>query len=225
MTRRICPLLLFLAPLAFGQLESNTVTVTATQNLSVQPDQVVFSVSVTSGISTSLSDVLTAVQSAGITSANFTGISSSLTGIIVPVPTPVNQPAQPGGVIAPTIQWNFVLAAPFATMKATITTLTGLEQSISQNNSGLSLSFSIQGTQVSQQLQQSQVCPLSDLLASAQSQAQKLANVAGMSIGAILAMSSVTSSAPAAGTAILGIVSTSYIAPPVCSMTVKFALK
>jgi len=34
-------------------------------------------------------------------------------------------------------------------MKATVTTLTGLQQSITQNNSGFSLSFSVQGTQVS----------------------------------------------------------------------------
>ena len=55
------------------------------------------------------------------------------------------------------------------------------------------MSFSIVGTQVSQQLAQSQTCSLSGLIAAATTQAQNLAAASGFTLGAILAMSSSTS--------------------------------
>ena len=212
--QRIGCLALLISAVAFGQLPSNTVTVTSSRTLNVQPDQIVFNVTVASGIGTSLTSVLAALQPAGITAANFSGVS---TGTF-----------SPGVVQMAAVQWSFTLPVAFAAMQATVTALTSLQQSITQNNSGLTLSFSVAGTQVSQQLQQMQVCPLSDLLSDAQAQAQKLAHVAGFSVGSVLAMSSSTLDTAVSGNssvAELGIASpTIYSAPPVCSMTVKFSL-
>ena len=67
---------LLFSPLAFGQLDSNSITVTASRNASLQPDQAVFAVSVQSGISASLDDVLAALQGSGITAANLSSVSS-----------------------------------------------------------------------------------------------------------------------------------------------------
>jgi hypothetical protein len=51
-------LVTFLASVAaLAQMETNTVTVSASQTLTVQPDQVLFAVIVTSGIGSSLTDV------------------------------------------------------------------------------------------------------------------------------------------------------------------------
>jgi len=75
-----------------------------------------------------------------------------------------------------------------------------------QNNSGLTLSFSIGGTQVSPQLQQMQTCSVADLLSDARTKAQQLANAANLFLGTVLAMSSLTPSAPP------------------CLLTVKFAV-
>ena len=101
-------------------------------------------------------------------------------------------------------------------MKDTINLLTGLQASIAKNNSGLTLTFAVQGTQVSQQLQQSQTCALSDLISDAQTQAQQLATAAGLGVGNILAMSGPTT--PAVGDA------RNLAFPSACSLTVKFAL-
>lgn len=88
-----------------------------------------------------------------------------------------------------TFQWNFTLAAPLANLSATIGSLTKLQQTIAQNNSGLTLTFSVNGTQVSQQLQQSQSCSNADLIADATAQAQKLAAAAGLTLGPIRELS------------------------------------
>ena len=224
MVKRLSIFMLFLcAPLAFGQLDSNSVTVTASRSTTQQPDQVVFAVVVQSGLGTSLDDVVAALRSLGITAANLSGVGSGgqLIGVISPTPPQM---------IAPMIQWVFALPVPIAKMKDTASAIAGLQKSIAQQNNGLTLSFNVQGTQVSPQLQQSQVCPIPDLLADATAQAQKLAAAAGLSLGVVLAMSSATSvpSGAISGSPLfgsIGFVSASSVSfPSICSMTVKFAL-
>lgn len=194
----------------FGQLDSNSVTVTASRNATLQPDQVVFSVRVESGLNTSLDDVLTALAGSGITQANFTGINTSqvvFTGNVQP---------QSG------IEWLFSLPAPLAKIKETVVTLTTLQQNIAKQRKGLAMNFSVQGTQVSPQLQQSQTCSITDLLADARAQAQKLASAAGFTADTILAMSSVTeTSVPTAIAALSSVLLPSSVP---CTLTVKFNL-
>jgi hypothetical protein len=190
-------LLLTSAAFAFGQLDSNSVTVTSSHNTAPLPDQAVFSVTVTSGSGTSLTDVVSALQGSGITLANLSGVttlsSGSPTGIGIPPPGPFTPP----------LYWTFTLVVPLANTMATVAMLTGLQQTVPQKNSSLTLSFSIQGTQVSQQLLQSQPCVISDLLTDARAQAQTLAASGGRILSGILALSSATSG---------------------CTVTVKFAL-
>jgi len=205
---------------AFAQLDSNSVTVTATRSTTPQPDQVLFGVTVQSGLSTNLDDVVAALHGSGITAANFAGVSMAPNLVFT------GGPQLPPTVMAPPLQWLFALPAPLAKIKDTIATLTALQKSIAQQNSGLTLSFSVQGTQISAQLQQSQACPISDLLADAQAQAQKLAGAAGLSLGAVLAMASGTSASGSAGSVVAyaALLSAPPVLPTVCSMTVKFAM-
>ena len=206
-------------PLAFGQLDSNSITVSVSNNANLQPDQAVFSVTVQSSITSGLDDVLGALQGSGITAANFTGVSTQGQSIAIlsngPPPTP-----------APTIGWTFSLPVPLTNTKATVATLTTVQQNIAKLNNGMTLSFNIVGTQVSQQLAQSQTCSLSALIASATTQAQNLANASSLTLGSILALSSTTSSVGSATQGIVEVgafVSTlSSAVPPPCAVTVKF---
>jgi hypothetical protein len=200
---------------AFGQIDSNSITVTAANNTSLQPDQVVFGITVQSGISTGLDDVLTALQGSGITAANLVGVTSAQQPIV----------SRAGS----TLQWTFSLAAPLTNTKATIASLTTLEQTIAMQNNGLTLSFSIVGTQVSPQLAQSQTCSLSSLITSATTQAQSLAAAANLNVGRILSLSSSTSNTGLSSGGIFAVFgavsfSTSSAVPAPCGITIRFAL-
>ena len=185
------------AAVAYGQLESNTITVTASQSTTLQPDQLVFVVTVSSGLNTSLDDVVAALAGSGITASNFSGVTTTPLGLVI---------VGTGNPPAPTVGWMFSLPVPFAKMKDTVAMLTALQKTIAQNNSGLTLSFAIQGTQVSTQLQQMQTCSTAGLMSQARTEAQQLATAANLFLGGVLSMSTVTTSTPP------------------CTLTVKFAL-
>src|SRR5258708_34912001 len=213
----IC-ILLASASFVSAQTDSNSITVVASRNASLQADQAVFGVAVTSGLNASFEDVLGALQGSGITLANFTGISTPTLSFIG-IPTallPITTSPPP-----PSLQWTFTLAVPLSKIKDTIGTLTTVQQNVAKKNNGLSVAFQVQGTQVSAQSQQSQACALPDLIADARAQAQKLADAAGLGVGVILAMSGATSG----GTPIF--LYSSWFSPsvPNCTLTVKFALQ
>jgi hypothetical protein len=161
--------------------------------------------------------VLNALQPVGVTAAEFSGVSSVLQAVIGDGRNP-----------PPQLQWNFTLPSALTSITATINALNTLQQSITQKNSGFTLSFLIEGTQISPQLQQMQVCPLAELLSNAQAQAQKLANVAGASLGAVLAMAGSAPNSTTANNVSFGILGAySFSTPqssPLCSITVKFSL-
>src|SRR5579872_4122317 len=83
----------FLPVLLYGQAANNSVTVTATQPINPQPDRAIFSVSVGSGFDKNLSDIVSAVQSSGITAANFMGLGTAPQFLFVNGAAPPN--AQP----------------------------------------------------------------------------------------------------------------------------------
>lgn len=199
---------------AYAQLDSNSVTVTAFRNVNLQPDQIIFSVRVNSGLNTSLDEIIAVLQGSGIGIANFSSVSTG-NSFTFNLPPPGAQPE-------PMLEWDFVLPVPLSKMKDTTTTLSNLQQTITQRNKGLTLWFYVQGSQVSLQLQQSQSCPIADLLADARAQAQKLANASGQNVGNVLAMSSSIATTVSNGVALAGFPYSSYL--PGCSMTAKFAL-
>ena len=165
-----------------------------------------FNVQLNSGLDSSLDDVIAALQGSGITAANFQGLNSFLNY------TGAAQSTQ-------TLNWSFQLVAPLAKVKDTITTLSGLQAKIAAQNNGLALSFSIQGTQSSAQ---PAACSLSGLLTNARTQAQNMADGAGVSLGNILAMSSSTTGVVSAVGLAGALLGASYSSP--CVLTVRFAL-
>jgi uncharacterized protein YggE len=194
-------LLLMPATPLLAQLANNTVTVTASQSSTVQPDKAVFSVTVGSGVDKSLDDVVAAVSGLGIIAANLVSVRAPFGPVGV---SPSSLPPPPPGTTA--LQWIFQLTVPFSKSKDTTAALTSLQKTISQNTSGLTLSFSLTGTQVS--TLQAPNCNLADLVAQARAQAQDIAGAAGFKAGAIVGLTSATSNA----------------APPFCSLTVRFGL-
>lgn len=213
--RRIAPVSLFVyCSLAFAQLDSNSITVSASNSVTLQPDQAVFSISVTTPLTTGLDDVLAALAGSGITVSTFSGVTTqtsySSTGLQLPTTTLI---------------WQFNLTSPLTNTTATVASLTTLQQNIAKAGNGLTLSFSIVGTAVSQQLAQSQTCSLSSLVTSATTQAQALAAAPGLQLGAILALSSSTSNTTSSSQLVESGAFISTIlnsVPPPCAITVKF---
>ena len=201
LTRRFTFLLLISAATLPAQISNNTVTVTASQNSTAQPNEAAFSVAVTSGIDKSLDDVVAVVSSLGITAANLVQISNAF-GLSTIVSGPTQAPPVPP---APPLEWVFQLVVPLAKSKDTTVALAALQKSISQNNSGLTLSFSLSGTRVSGQ--QAPNCNLADLVSQARAQAQDIAVAAGFKAGAVVGLTNATSAAVS-----------------VCSLTARFAL-
>jgi hypothetical protein len=199
---------IFLLPaLALAQTPPSSVTVTASRNTNLAPDQAVIQVTVNTNPNASLDDAVAALQGAGITASNFTGVSTVQ--------------VQSGKQIVTQLQWFFTLTVDLTSLKTTFATLTGVQQAAAANNNGIAVSFSVQGTQVSARLAQSQTCSLTDLMAEARGQASKLASAANMTVGSVLAVSGGTSSSAtsAGGNAFF-----SGVSVPVCTLTVKFAL-
>jgi uncharacterized protein YggE len=161
---------------------TNSVTVTAAEASTAQPSEAIFLITVNSPFATSVSDVEASVSSLGITQSGLLTVSTTSPSLLA---------------------WTFQLITPFSNQKATAAALAALQNGIAQNNSGLSLSFSVSsyGASVTS-------CNLSSLVANAQSQAQTLAAAAGQSLGNIVGITSAVSNA--------GL--------NTCSMIVKFAL-
>ena len=111
--------------LAFGQLDSDTLTVSVSQSINLQPDQIVFEITQIAPSGRSLDDVLANLKAAGITQANFSSVSSV-----------------PG---SPDLQWFFTLAVPLSKMRATSAQLT--TQKILFSVLGLQVSDELQKAQ------------------------------------------------------------------------------
>src|SRR5690349_23190828 len=94
-------LVLCTAPtLAFAQLDSNSVTVSASRIVNLQPDQAVFAVNVDTPMDVPLNDVVAALQSAGITLSNFAGVRTQ-GAILTPFP-----PAGPQNPPPAQVEWT-----------------------------------------------------------------------------------------------------------------------
>ncbi len=182
---------LFFSPvLLFGQLSNNLVTVTASQTAGAPADQAVFTLSVQAPIDKSLDTVAGALAGVGITAANLVSFSAPTTSVVA-------GPGQDGAAMI----WNFQLTVSLSKIKDTIAALSGFQQTLLQNQSGLSLSFTLSGTQVSAPAD----CNAADLIPAARAQAQAIAAAAGLKAGALLAMTTASGS-------------------PACSLTATFAL-
>jgi len=161
------------ASLLFGQLESDTLTFQSSRDIYLQPDEVIFSLSLTSSADTTFDQIVASLQGSGVSPADFTGV---MTWRIDP------SASAPNGLL-----WSFTSGVPFAMLKATVASLNAIQTSLAKT-SGVVLTFQPQGSRVSPELRRAQTCSLRDLVADAQVQAKGLA-AAGYLLGPILAIS------------------------------------
>jgi hypothetical protein len=198
----------YFAVLLFGSnlIAQNNLTVTASRLMNAAVDLVVLSVDVLTPITAGRDDVFAAVQGSIATPANFNTVRTSYQYL-------------PDGTTSNLIDWTFLVTAPIGNFRTTVTQLQALQQAVAQKKNGMSVSFALYGTQVSTQAQQAQPCAVTDLLADARTQAQKMAVAAGAGLGNVLAMSGATVTQPASGALFSG-----GVGIPSCTMTVKFAL-
>ena len=153
---RILLSLALLFPLAaFGELDDNTLTVTSSRTINLQPDQVAISVTATFEPTASLDDVLTALHSAGITLANLSNVGTYIEQVNF-------------GVNQQTNEWNFVLQISFAKLSSELTALNALQQSVA-NNPTRSLNYNLQGIQVSPAVERHGSLPLHGALSGCRS--------------------------------------------------------
>jgi uncharacterized protein YggE len=164
--RRQLLFLLASAATAIAQTDTNTITITASRNVSVAPDQVVYSVSVETDLSAGLSDATALVADAGITAAELSYVSSALG----------------------TVTWVFKHVVPFSSMKDTNLNLAKVVKQAATPKSVPSISYSVASVQTSQATQ-SQACQLSALVSDARREAERLASIVGVHVGAIVGLS------------------------------------
>lgn len=207
----LCALAIAISPFAFAQLESNSLTVNASRSSLVAPDQALFSIRVSAEPAVSLTQVLNGVQKAGVTGEHLTDVETDM---------------QESGF---RWVWLFLLPVPLNNITDLQRTLTELQQSPDTATRGLSLSFSLVGARSSPTLITAQRCPVSELLAEARAEAQKMANAASLTLGPVLAIGDADVSRPtavlAARIGTIGFFSFDPL-PQVtfCSISVKFRL-
>jgi len=224
------------AALSAAALDDNTVTVTATRTLNIQPDQVLLYVNLISQDG-GLNDVLTKLHGTGITAANLTSVQPEQT-VYDPL---TGVPSEP---LNPTSVWNFLVRLSFAQLKSSVAALTQAQAGLKPVGGLQALSYYIAGTQVSADAQAAQPCPLTALVSDARRQADSMAAAAGMRTGAIVAIGDAASAEVTAGFAVpiavsrvgdfsllLGVPNQWYSTPVLaaspqlsCSLTVQFKL-
>ena len=162
----------------FGQLDSNSITIRASRTLDLQRDHLQLYVTVAAAQTAGLEDILSALQGSGVAATDLASVSSFS-------PNPYSGTGVPPG--GPMLQWVFSWPVPFAKLGATLETLKTIEQTIMK--AGWSLTYGSNGIGASPQSLASQQCSIPDLLSDARAQAAMLANAAGLTAGAIVALS------------------------------------
>lgn len=146
------------------------------------------SIWVDSDMTHQLDDVASALASAGISGAIFSGVN-----------TFTNYNVGRGEQPQPALEWSFVLTRPLKSLPGALAQPSAAQQAF-QRKPGPTLSFSISGLQVSPQAQPA--CVEADLVSDAIAQAQKVAAAAGVSVGSITAISDSRSGSSVAYSAI-----------------------
>src|ERR1019366_161646 len=117
-------LFLLSASLLFGQLDNNSVTLTASRSIPTPlPDQVLLNVTVGTSATATIDDAIAALPGLGITASQLAAVQAS----------------------SQELDWSFSLTVPLAKLKDTIATLTALQQSRSKPGLNPVLNFSVGG--------------------------------------------------------------------------------
>jgi hypothetical protein len=214
---RFLMLMLAAAAAAFGQVDSGTITITASQAVPAQSDSASVQVQVTLPNTAGLDDALSLLQPAGFTGADWVSVSTGGYFVVT------------GAQLPPTTNWSFSKTIPVEDVPKTVAALDG--------KTGQGVSYSVNPANPQQP-----ECVFPALISSAQSHGARIAEAAGMKLGAIVSLekgvqyqavqavydpvvaySGSVLQAERVGSFLLGAISA--VAPtPTCSLTVRFKL-
>jgi len=214
-------ILLAAATAAFGQLDTKTITITASSTPSAQTSNANVQVDVSLPEASTLQDAVNVVQGAGFTADNFTNVSSSYYLYLLPTAT-----------TAPTVDWTLSRTVSATEVPSVVA---ALEAATKKQPSG-TLSYS-----VSNAAAPPPDCPYTGLVGAAQSQARKVADAAGVKLGGIVSIEQGTQTQAAAAFAVfdfsavlsstvlpperVALIQTQLTSPiPSCSVTVRFQI-
>jgi uncharacterized protein YggE len=187
--KKIFALLAICWGMLVGQaIESNTITVTVSKNLSLPPEQVTLDILVSSDATATLDDAQAFLRNAGVTGATFRAVANTAavsSGIIIPVITPL--PVLPSTLPVASVRWEFELTEPIGKLTATVAALSKVTPP-GPAGKFLSATFSVTNLFASDAtIADARRKALPDLIAAAQQKAKSIADAAGFSVGPVLA--------------------------------------
>lgn len=205
-------MLILAAAAAFAQAQPNVVSITASRQLHVQPDQVAVSMTVMTDPDATIDTALALLQGTNVTAADLSNVGTTF-----------------GSRSTPQLQWVF-------SRTVSISDMTGL---ITAVKPGDNVSVIVSGAGSSAAAGTAQQCPYPALINDARAQAAKLASAAGVTVGQIVsisqgsALAAIPTFASRVGDfqSVLGIASflvanpfPATFGPTTCSLTVQFNL-
>jgi hypothetical protein len=193
---RLLCLLLFALP-ALAQFESNSLEVTATRTVTIQPDVVTFNVNVTAGATISM-DAIVAALPQPFTASDFVSAGAGFLNI------------------GSGTQWYFSKSLPIASMGSALTALNSAQAKLGKS---MTLTFNTQAV-VSPTAKAANPCPYGALMSDASAQAQQTASAAGLKLGPVVGLSD-GSDLPA-DQVLVGVSSVAEIGPAISFRGVEF---
>jgi hypothetical protein len=167
---RVAALILACASVCLAQLDDNTVTITATRTVALQPDQATISINLTTPRNAGIDDAIAALQGTGLAAGDLVSVSTLTLNV------------------GSGVYWTFRRAVPFSALKDTLTAVVAAQQALEKRSPGFVFTYYV-SSQASQAAQNSPaLCPMTTLLADAQTQAQQVARAAGVRLGGVVSM-------------------------------------
>jgi hypothetical protein len=164
--RRQLLFLLAVAATASAQTDTSTITIGASRNVVVTPDQVVYRVIVETDLPAGLAEATALVADAGVTATDLLYTSS----------------------FGNTVAWVFEHSVPLSAMKSTNLALAKLIQQTASPGGTPSIRYLVTSLRTTPAAQ-SQACQLSALVSDARREAERLTAAVGGHVGAIVGLS------------------------------------
>ncbi|SRR5579883_323880 len=163
---RAAALFLACAGACLAQGNDNTITITASRIVALQPDQALLTINLDLPMRSTFDDALAAVPKLALSASDLTRVQT----------------------FGPLLNWQFSKALAFSDLKTALPALMTARQKLEAQPDGSDLYYYV-NSQVSPQAQQANACPWPTLFADAQAQAQQVALAAGVAVGGVVSMS------------------------------------
>jgi hypothetical protein len=170
-----CTILLLTAVAAFAQTAPRTISIAASRNLTLLPDQVIYQVIVRTAATASLDDALAPLAGTPLTAANLTraGNFNSFNPLL-------------SGVAD--LYWTFEWITPLSNIKGANAMLSRAMQQAEQRSGAGSFTYEASRVQISEAAAR-QACDSTALVNDARTEAGRIASAAGVGVGSVISIS------------------------------------